>query len=809
MRVTKFLSGTALLAVLAQPATVLAQAQGEAVVEDAEDRDNVIIVTGQKITRTLQDTPESVSITTAEDIEEQNYRDIFDVIGQTANVTSLFSGEGFSIRGLRNSGASAGDQTSDVASIYVDGVFIPSSLLANGAFSLWDTQSVEIFRGPQSTIQGRNALAGAIVIRTRDPGDDFSGNAQFEAAEFNTYRGSAALTIPIAPGQVSLRLAGDYQTTDGFQNNIFLNRDDIDEAEAYTARGTLLVTPDFAPRFSARFNFTYSDQSEGENRVAESLFPAQRVSNQDLIDQQGAEAYILSSELSYDITDEITLTSVTGYIESDSFFNFDSDSNDSSVITALGGTSELQESMSTDEIFSQELRLTYSGDGIDVLLGGYFFDSNGTFASDNTTVVGTDFAFPDAGTLAFLVFGAVNPTTIAQATAIRDTIVANIPFFPVTLQRGTDDSIRNYAIFGEASIDLTDRLTLILGARYDSEKIDQSLFDSVGAPILTIGDPLIDQILAGVTTQFSNQFTLVANNSFDAFLPKAVLSYDLSDDVTASISYQRAYRAGGLSFNTFRGALAGANSSQDDLENQGIVNSFDPEFTNNYELSFRSTWLDGDLTVNANAYYIDYTNQQVNVILSQNPLDTLTDNVGASRLYGFELETVMRPTDRFEAFFNVGFADTQFTDGGEVVGGSNITGFEFPYASRWTVGFGGRYEHPSGIYGNVRTRLTDKSFSSVNAIERVQGDPTTVFQNFTGLQDSSFVVDLAIGWENDNFGVELFARNLLNEKYLSFDPFNDPIYDAQNQLTGFIPNNATTAIAGAPQVFGIRLTGGF
>ncbi|MEO0441957.1 MAG: TonB-dependent receptor plug domain-containing protein, partial [Pseudomonadota bacterium] len=284
MKITKFLSGTAWLAMLALPCTV--QAQTEEGTDDAESQDNVIIVTGQKIERSLQDTVASVSITTAEEIQEQNFQDVYDIIGQTANVASLFDGAGFSIRGLRNTGAS-GEAQSDVASIYVDGVFIPSSLLTNGAFSLWDAQSVEIFRGPQSTIQGRNALAGAIVVRTRDPGDDFSGDFQAEAAEFNSYRASGAVTAPIVPGQLSLRVAGDYQISDGFQNNVFLDRDDIDESEAITARGTLLFTPDFAPRFSARLGFTYTDKTEGENRVVEAFFPDQRISNQNLIDRQG------------------------------------------------------------------------------------------------------------------------------------------------------------------------------------------------------------------------------------------------------------------------------------------------------------------------------------------------------------------------------------------------------------------------------------------------------------------------------------------------------------------------------------------
>ncbi|MEM7781098.1 MAG: TonB-dependent receptor [Pseudomonadota bacterium] len=797
----------------------------------------VIIVTGQKIVRSLQDTQASVAVVDQEAIQDANFRDVYDVIGQTANVVSLFDGAGFSIRGLRNTGAGSGEATSDVASIFVDGVFIPSSLLTNGAFSLWDAQSVEIFRGPQSTIQGRNSLAGAIVVRTVDPGDTFSGDFQLEAAEFDSYRASAAVTLPIAPGQVSLRLAGDYLTKDGFQEGTFVGRDDVDESEAITARATLLLTPEFAPDFSARLNFTYSDNEEGENRVVEDIFvnTGRRENNQNNIDRQGAEAYIASAELSYDFSENFSVTAVTGYIESNSFFNFDPDSNNP-LTTSLplpgGIEDEFQMSMSEDRIFTQELRFTYEDDNISALLGGYFYDNAGSFDSDNNTVVGTDFAFPDPETLAF-VLGITEP----EATALRGTVVSLVPAFPVNLINMTTTDVRNYAVFGEATFDLTERLSVTLGARYDREDVNQTAVNGTLVPqIPETGIPSIDLLLLQVTQQFSNVFNFDADNTFDAFLPKAGIAYDITDDVTVGFTYQRAYRAGALSFNTFRASLAPAGSTQEDLEALGIVNQFEPEFTNNYEFSFRSQWMDGDLVVNANAYYIDYTDQQILIQLSGNPLDTITDNAGASRLKGFEIETTMRPTDGLSFFANVGVTDTEYTDGAGVAGG-DITGFEFTYAPQVTVGLGGRYEHDSGFYANLRTRFTDGSFTSFvdfnettnEAREAANADaianglpaPFTDFlptrQDPSGFNDSPFTVDLALGWEGENISVELFANNLFNEEYLTFDVINDPTFpiganglpDRTQAPNGFVPNRDTTSIAGAPQVFGIRIQGGF
>ncbi|MEM6908613.1 MAG: TonB-dependent receptor [Pseudomonadota bacterium] len=804
---------------------------------DTDEDSSVIIVTGQKIARDLQDTQASVAVVDQQAIQDANFRDIFDVIGQTANVASLFDGAGFSIRGLRNTGAGSGEATSDVASIFVDGVFIPSSLLANGAFSLWDAQSVEIFRGPQSTIQGRNSLAGAIVVRTVDPGDTFEGAYQVEAAEFNSYRGSAALTVPIAPGQVSLRLAGDYLTSDGFQEGTFVGRDDIDESEAITARATLLVTPDFAPDLRARFNFTYSDNTEGENRIIEEVFrqTGRRENNQNNIDRQGAEAYIASAELSYDFSENFSVTAVTGYIDSNSFFNFDPDSNNpetTGLPLPAGQVDMLQRSMSDDRIFTQELRLVYEDDNISALLGGYFYDNAGSFDSDNNTVVGTDFAFPDSDTLA-VVLG-IPPL---NAAALRAQIVDLVPAFAVNLINQSTTDVRNYAIFGEATIDLTDRLRVTLGARYDNEEVTQTAINGTLVPeIPATNDPTVDALLLQVTEQFSNIFNFDADNTFDAFLPKAGITYDLSDDVSVGFTYQRAYRAGALSFNTFRASLAPEGSTQDDLEALNIVNQFQPEFTNNYELSFRSVWLDGDLVVNANAYYIDYTDQQILVQLSGNPLDTITDNAGASRLQGFEIETTMQPTDGLSLFANIGVTDTEYTDGAGVVG-NDITGFEFTYAPDITVGFGGRYEHESGFYMNLQSRLTAGSFTSFNDLNQTTNEariaanedaianglpaPFTEFlptrQDPSGFNDDAFTVDLNLGWEGDYLSVEVFARNLFDERFLTFDVINDPTFpigsnglpDPTQAPRGFTPNLDTTAIAGNPQQFGIRLTGNF
>ncbi|MEM9532803.1 MAG: TonB-dependent receptor [Pseudomonadota bacterium] len=762
----------ALTVPLALAATVTAQEQ-----EELEE----IIVTGEKIERSLQDTTSSVAVYDEFTILQQNFTDLYDVINQTANVTSIFDDAGFTIRGLRNSGASPGDQTSDVSTVYLDGVFIPSGLFTSNGLSLWDIDSVEIFRGPQSTIQGRNALAGAIVARTVDPGNEFEGATQLRYGEFGQLRASGAVTVPLVEDQASLRFAVDYLEDDGFNDNTFLGTDDGDRSDGTTARAKLLLTPEGIPELTARLNLTFIDSEDGENRIIESLFP-QRISQQNIETRDSTDAFLGSLELSYDLSEQLSITSVTAYQDSENAFRFDPD-NEPFGSTEPGFTD------TDNEVRSQELRLTYDGDRLDAIVGAYAFDSTSAFVNSTAFPVGTEFAFPDPVTLAGLLFmtPAPTPAQIAQATFIRSNIVMLVPEFDVAFDRAASDEIRNYAIFGEATWSLSDRLRLTLGARYDREDIDQDVFDGTTVPPLPqVGDPLIDGVLNALAAQFTNIVELEANNDFSAFLPKASINYDWTDDLSTAFTVQRAYRAGGLSFNIFRAALpvpgGGDPNDQSVLEEAGVVNSFDPEFTWNYELALRSQWLDRRLTVNGNLFWIDYDDQQINIQLSSNPLDSLTDNVGKSRMYGFELETVATLSDEWEIFANLGFTDTEFEEAGNTVGDVDLTGLEFSYAPRWTAGLGGRYQHANGFFANVRTRYTDESFSLP------ANDPT-------GVNDSLFIVDLLAGYETDRYTIELFVNNALDEEYLTFNPAD--------------PNSGAITIAGDPRVYGVRFLTSF
>ncbi|MEO1494189.1 MAG: TonB-dependent receptor [Pseudomonadota bacterium] len=250
---------------------------------------------------------------------------------------------------------------------------------------------------------------------------------------------------------------------------------------------------------------------------------------------------------------------------------------------------------------------------------------------------------------------------------------------------------------------------------------------STRVPSTSTDDPFVANILPADTPE-------ATSTTFDAFLPKAGLVYEFVDDVSLGFTYQRGYRAGGASFNLAR--------------NQQF--EFDPEFTNNFELSFRSQWFDDRLTVNANAYYVEFEDQQVVVALSETPLDTETQNAGSSESFGGELELRATPIEGFEIYGAFGYNETEFTD--FVSNGVQLAGNEFRNAPRFTGSVGGTYFFESGIFLGADASYTSGSFGDAANTDASRADPL-------------FLVNLRAGCETETLSVFAFVDNVADVTY--------------------------------------------
>lgn len=629
-----------------------------------------IVLRGELQERTLQDSATSVAVETGDQLEARSESDLYDVLERTPGVTNAGNNTGIAIRGIDQRGVGGG--TAPVVSIQVDGIALPSTQSSFfGPYSTWDLEQIEVLRGPQSTQQGRNALAGAVVVRSKDPTFEREAKVRAGFGSRNTYETAFAFNVPLIDDRLALRFSADNYQTDGWIRNSTLGTKDFAEEDASTVRAKLRWDPSDRVSFIASYAYVSNFGSWAESE--ETFFPAVNVNTSDFFFRHGSEHHTYGLRAKWEINDAWTLESETTYYDQDYVRNGDSDFGPLplGVFVRRGGA----------EAFEQDLRLRFDYDTVRGVVGLFYSDTE----SEAPTVsqFGTLSTFRDFGS-------------------------------------GSE----NLAVFGEADIDLTSvpGLTLTIGARYDTDEVsvlrEERLLAANGNP-------------AFVTIPRE-----IAKESFDAFLPKAALSYDWNEQITTAFTVQRAYRAGGTSFN-----LA-----------TGQTSAFEPEFATNYELAFRGEFLNGDLIANANVFYLDWTDQQVRAQQSGNPLDVITVNAGKSYVMGVEANVDAQITSRFRAFAGVGYAKSEFER--FIFNGQNLAGNSFG-EPEWTANIGGSVDLGRGF--------------SVEADASYTGEGFRDFQNLPNeVTDDRLLVNARLTYENGNgLSAVLYARNILDEAYIT------------------------------------------
>ncbi|MEG8224077.1 TonB-dependent receptor plug domain-containing protein, partial [Sphingomonas sp. HH69] len=247
---------TSLLATLALPSAAFA---ADEVASSGEQ--NEIIVTGEKAARSLQQTTASVNVTTKKKLADENILTIQDIYQRTANLSETYGASGFSIRGIDQRGVSGGGDAA-TATVFVDGAPVPQDVLSNGPTDMWDVAQVEIFRGPQSTIQGLNALAGAVHIRTQDPTFDWSIKGRALVSSFDTTQFAVAGGGPVVPGELAFRISAEKRDSDGYIRNT--TRDEPESGvDSMSIRGKLFWTPSALAGFEARLGYHHFETKGG------------------------------------------------------------------------------------------------------------------------------------------------------------------------------------------------------------------------------------------------------------------------------------------------------------------------------------------------------------------------------------------------------------------------------------------------------------------------------------------------------------------------------------------------------------------
>jgi iron complex outermembrane recepter protein len=490
MKVAKTIMRSAMLSTISIGSLGLgsvAYAQDEAApqAEDEEFAEDAIIVTATKREQTLQDTPVAVSVTSAEAIERSQVRDLIDL--QTL-VPSLKVGQlqssantNFIIRGFGNGANNAGIEPS--VGVFIDGVYRSRSAAQIG--DLANIRRVEVLRGPQSTLFGKNASAGIISIVTQEPQFDFGGGVEVSYGNLDALVVKANVTGPISE-QIAFSLEGNYNKRDGYIDVVNLGTKSNDR-NRYGVRGQLLIEPSDALKIRLIADYDKIDEiccgvanvvNGPTGAVVNALAggvgldpndPYSHTVFQNFESVNKIKNYGFSGQIDWDLTDSLSLTSISAYRAVRSFTNQDSDFTGADLI----GDNRADTAINT---YTQELRIASNFDGpLNFLLGGFYSNEDIDIASQLT--FGRNFR----GYADFLTRNPLTPAVPGAYVAFESTIraLAGLPAATPTTQFGAAGQGRfeNYdyknkaiSVFGQVDFEVVENFTLTAGFNYTNDK---------------------------------------------------------------------------------------------------------------------------------------------------------------------------------------------------------------------------------------------------------------------------------------------------------------------------------------------------
>jgi iron complex outermembrane receptor protein len=701
----RLLAGGVLATALALPAQ--AHAQDAAAEADAGSNGGLeeIVVTAQRREERLQDVPIAVSAISAAALEAGGVGGTRDIALMIPSVQFTRSGPSglFFVRGVGTTNAAAGEEGANA--FYVDGVYIPD--LGQTISNFNSVARVEVLKGPQGTLFGRNAFGGLVHIITRDPGDEFAAKGQIGYSNYNTLSGQAYFGGPLAEGvAMDLAITGSDQGK-GWGRNV--TRDEETRMMDYWGvRSKLVIKPSDSLKitFSGDYNRVWdntvlawriAEGTLGRDPAAVAGFPSpggQDTSSNDpaLTELKiwGASATI-EADLGFG-----TVTSISAIRDNQNHSLFDVDSTPAPQL--------FFDYVSGSRSYQEELRIaSHSTDPLSWQVGMFYLKS---IATNNQKQ---------------FVNGALAGTVIAKLVT---------------------DSISG---FGEATYAVTPTTHLTAGVRYTSDK-----------------------------RTFTSTSVNPAPLSYGEFTYRFALRQDITDDVNFYASINRGFKAGLYSLQ---------NPAQPQVR---------PEFIMAYEVGLKSELLDRRLRLNLAAYHYDISDYQVRSVLGGT---TALFNAGSVKVDGIDVDFEAAPTDELRVFGGFSILNSRFTDfaGGllysqiPVVGGvastpAALTGNKTPLAPTFTLSLGATY---TADLGDERKLIFNGLF---NHNSGYAFEPDTRQQRQAAFDVFNGSIEFRL---NRNFGVEVWAKNLGNEKYFAQKITTAPY--------AFIESQA------APRTYGINL----
>ncbi len=705
-----------------------------------------ITVTARKRTERLQEVAASVSALSTTELARRFDSDVRDFANSSPNIiiddTQQGPG-GVAAVYIRGIGVADVEKSVDPAvGIVFDDVYLGQS--SGSLLKAIDIDRVEVLRGPQGTVFGRNATGGVINLARSRPTEELTGKARLTYGNFNSLNVEGVVSDGIAP-HLALKLAGSYERSDGYIYNRTLNQNG-QRSDFFAVEGELLYTPTDRLEMSVSYDRQQTRQDPPQlvavNRSTDLFCAAYNqcspspgvptsgnryvsLGNGPLNENAHFDMDLVIGKIKYNFSDNVSLQYILGYQHTGETITQDFDA---SALTLYHTDRPARWSQVTNEF-----RLTKSNGPLTFVAGVYLWDSHYTINLKNY-------------------IGFAGPPLLTSAQDVYQTNTSQ-------------------AVFGEADYHITRKLKLTVGARFTHDH-KTSLVNDLPVKIygsLVEANPVA--VLPGTISEAS-----APAKSWSNFTPKVSLSYQFTPDVLTYALYSRGYRGGG--FNG-RPATIGA-----------ATIPYDPETVDNYEVGLKSEFLDHRLRFNASVFVMKYNNLQQDLDVpapgTSTGRENRTINAASANLNGVELELLARPFSGLTLHGNLGYLDAKYN---KFVGDIYSTGtpidatfLKIRRTPKWTWDAGATYE----------TAMGRGSFWATGEVHYIGPHEITFLNNPNLRNGDQFLVDSSINYKLNQTTVSVFVKNLANADGWTIG------YDVQGVWS--------YAAARPPRTFGIAVT---
>jgi iron complex outermembrane receptor protein len=773
------------VAVLALAATS-AQAQSSDSSTTEEAQGNTIVVTGLKRDQAFVDVPVSVAVFNAEALEDAGITRPEDFLALTPNVafqTSNQAGEFF----INIRGQTSVRQSEGAVAVVIDGVQLATQNEFNG--QLFDIEQIEILKGPQGALYGRNAAAGALIIKTKDPSDTFEGNVRARYGNWNTAQLDGSVSGPILPGKLRFRLSGSIRDTDGpFQN--ILTGENVHRANEQVGRFRMIwddggpTTVDFRLNGSQfeggaiAFNAQVVGTTIGGVEVNE--IDTDDTSLPFINDVPGNNLqtkYSTALKIDHDFG-FATLTSVTSYSRITDRYQarnypygaFTAPGTDF-VSGALGGINVLalfgdntQRFEIDNKAFIQELRLTSPSDQrLRWQVGFFYLDSVRQF----TTEQGLNGRLQRDGDGDLIPpFVAAGTNTGSVVPPLDRTLIGGGIILPTDGIDGPDTAngtlnydwnryeARNYAPFGNIQFDVNDQIELQLALRYDIERRNvRTLTPDIPNPFFGVapGAPAATYNLCVANTGRDPE-DCFEQRTFKQLQPKATAIYKFpSGNGSIFASYGRSFKSGGYNPIGTRAVLLQG------LPNILVQDSYDKEVSDSFEIGFKSVLANGRISINGAGFFTKVQNAQQFEFFPTGGIQAISQ-IAETEVWGAEIDINARVTDTLTLFAGAGFIEDEITDidSQDPADRNDIIGNRIPFVPDYNISAGFQLKQPINDNLDLIARGEYNRTGTVWYDQRNQANTE---------REPIDLVNARLGVGNDTMEIALWSRNLFNERY--------------------------------------------